>query len=122
MATQTDFGLLLSDESSDASRLQRITRELTTTLDRQRDLEARLPENDSLPGSKGDPVTIGAIVLTLIGSGGVVKSLIDVLKAYIDRQPSLKIEISRPDGSKTSVSAENLSPKQLESLHDFFKV
>lgn len=122
MATNNEYALVLSDPGFDGSRLQRVTRELTTALDRQESLQARMPEGESRPGAKGDPVTLGAIVLTLIGSGGVVTALINVLKAYIDRHPSLKIEIKRPDGGTTTVSAENLSPTQLQSLHDFFKV
>jgi hypothetical protein len=121
METSRDFGLVVVEPDSDASRLQRLTREIAVSLGQRQDVRARILESETRQGAKGDPITIGAIVLTLIGSGGVVKSLVEVLRAWVDRKPTLKIEITRADGGKATVSAENLAPAQMESLCDFLK-
>jgi hypothetical protein len=95
MEAQNDFALAIKDTDADASRLQRLTRDLSVALDRQQDLRARIPEEAGRAGSKGDPITLGAIVVTLGAVG--IKSLMSVLKAYIERKPSLSIEITRPE-------------------------
>jgi hypothetical protein len=76
--------------------------------------EVRLKSEDSLPGKKGDPITIGNIILTLIGSGGIAVSLIQVLKSFVERKSSLHFELTQPDGRKMEITAENLDHKNLE--------
>jgi hypothetical protein len=46
-----------------------------------------LPTIPSETGSKGDPITVAAIVLALITSGAVNKAL-DCVKAWIERDPA----------------------------------
>ena len=101
---------VLSDES-----IQRLTYDLCGSLRRELDGDATLGESPSAPGTKGgDPVTIGTIVLSLIGSGGVAVALINLFKSYIDRGQHLKISVTRPDGKIVEVVADNLGPAQLQ--------
>jgi len=97
-----------------ASRLQELTRDMADTFRHQQNVGCvTLPERVPETGGKGDPVAIGQIILTLIGTGGVAVSLINVLRSYVERKPSLKIEMSKSDGRKLSLQAENLSTHQL---------
>ena len=80
------------------------------------DVSAELVERPSAEPAdaiaKGDPVTIAAIVLTLVGtggaltaavsSGGVLSRLVDVLEAYVKRE--LVIDLELPDGRRAKLS------------------
>ncbi len=70
-------------------------------------------ESEAVPGSKGDPITIGALLLTLMTSGGLV-ALIGVIKAYVERDASLELDFKREDGARLTLRAENLGKKQIE--------
>jgi len=56
------------------------------------DDELRRAFRDELPkiphpsGAKGDPITVGAIVIALISSGAITKAL-DCVKAWMERDP-----------------------------------
>ena len=121
METSQQFRLNLSDGDSNSSELQALTRELTNTLDRQRDISASLPEGLPEPGKKGDPQTIGSILLQLAGSGGVIVSLIGVLKTYFERKPTLELELQRPDGAKLKVHADSFKSNEIEPIRAEFE-
>jgi hypothetical protein len=71
----------------------------------------------SKPGSKGDPVTLGQIVLAVM-SGGVVRQIAQALVAYVKRNPRYvvqvdKIKITKDYASTKEMEAINLLVKQL---------
>ena len=102
--------------------LQSITLALCNDLNREIDgVEAKLAEERPKPGTKGDVVTIGTIVLTLIGSGGVVVSLVNVLKAYIDRGSHVKLKIKGKNGEEIELDGANLSIEQIKQTTDTIK-
>ena len=98
----------LSDED-----LQKLTRELSNSLNDETKAKATLPEKPSKPGSKGDPITLGTIILTAISSGTVV-ALFNVIKSYIERKPSLEFEFKRESGQQLKIKAEQLSKEQID--------
>ena len=51
---------LASNDLSDED-LQRLTLELSKTLNDETEAKATIPENSGGPGSKGDPITLGRI-------------------------------------------------------------
>ena len=108
--------LQLQDPEAEAGQLQAITRDLAQTLDRQLEITASLPEGDSEPGKKGDPQAIGAILLQLAGSGGVIFSLLGILKTWFERKPTLEVELQRADGAKFKVRAESLRHGEFDEL------
>jgi hypothetical protein len=57
---------------------------------------------------------VGTIVLSLIGSGGVAVTLINLLKSYIDRGHNLKIRLKTKSGESVDLEANNLRPEQIE--------
>ncbi len=57
-------------------------------------IASRDTEKGSSPGSKGDPVTLGTIILAAI-TAGVAKQVAGVLVSYIKRNPKYVIEIGQ---------------------------
>jgi hypothetical protein len=125
MSKGQDVSVQLRCPDLDDSRLQSMTFDVMTSLRDQNIGKVRQPEKPVEVGMKGDPVTIGTIIMTLIGSGGVAVTLIDAMRPYFERKPVLKVELSRPDGKKVVLDAESVSPKQLsvtsEILNRFFE-
>jgi membrane-associated two-gene conflict system component 1 (EACC1) len=113
MTQEGSFRLQLTSVDLNESSLQAITRELTKSLNEQNIGEAMLSKTATRSGAKGDPITIGSIVLALLGSGGVAVSLVQVLRAYVERKRTLQFELTRPDGKKLNFTAENLADKDL---------
>jgi hypothetical protein len=111
MNQESSFRLQLSCSDLDESSLQAITREVVKSLRDENVGQATLLQPTAQSGAKGDPFSIGNIVLALVGSGGVAVSLVHVLKAYVERKPTLKFELVKPDGTKLSFTAENLADK-----------
>jgi hypothetical protein len=93
--------------------LQALTRELAATLDRQSNIAATLPEAVPAKGKRGDALAIGTILLQLVGSGGVIVSLVGVLKTWFERKPTLELELQRPDGAKFRLHAESLGSDEI---------
>lgn len=107
------------------TRLQSVTRDLVRHLNDQQGLRTELDASDAPEGAKGDLVTIGTIIMQLLASGGVLVALIDVLKTYVQRVPSLEFTIERPDGGKLTLKGSHLAPEQsqqtLSELKEFLK-
>ncbi|MCI5126079.1 MAG: hypothetical protein D3925_16805 [Candidatus Electrothrix sp. AR5] len=99
----------MSDED-----IQELTIDLKNSVNQETNLSAQLPEEAGGPGTKGDAVTLGQIFLAAVGSGGALVALLPVLKAYVERKPTLRIEIETNDGNKIKIEAEHLKPGQIE--------
>jgi hypothetical protein len=108
-----DAILKLTAADLDAEDLQDLTRDLVKTLNSETDLHATLPEERGGPGTKGDAITLGQIILTALSSGTIV-ALFGVLKSYFERKPSLELLVEGPDGRKFEVKAEQLSRNQVD--------
>jgi hypothetical protein len=108
----------------DDSRLQSLTLDLAKSLRDENIGVVKRAETPPNIGDKGDPITIGTIVMTLIGSGGLAIKFLDVMKPYFERKPKLVLKLNRPDKS-VEVTAESLSGRQLretsELLNRFFE-
>jgi hypothetical protein len=100
-----ELTLTIRCDELDDSRLDTMVRGLVRSLREEGIDAAPAPAREAVPGVKGDPVTLGAIVLGLIGSGGVAVTLLQVLKAYLERKSTLRFEITRADGRKVSLDA-----------------
>jgi hypothetical protein len=109
-----DVILTVGCSELDDGKLVDMARAMTRSL-RDEGLDAAAVQAaDGLPGMKGDPITLGAIALSLIGSGGVAVTLLQVLKAYVERKSTLRFEITHPDGRKVSLDAGFFEKAQLE--------
>jgi len=106
----------LTDKTSAPAKLHRLAGEMAMSLRGQPGIEANLVELPSGLGDRGDAVLIGQIAVQLASAGGVLVSLVNVLKSYIERGRTLEIEFKRGDGSAMAIKTANLRPDELESL------
>jgi hypothetical protein len=106
--------LLLNATGLDPERLQRLTRSLCRDLSAEHGYSCRLPEQPSSTGEKGDPITLGAILVTLAKTGTLL-GFIRLIQSYVTRVPSLELNVVRHDGSRFTLKAANLSEEQLHS-------
>jgi hypothetical protein len=118
-----DVCISLRSADLDLEKLQVLTEDLCRDLNRESDAQARLDRASAMPGTKGDPVTIGTIAITFLTSG-VAVSLVKVLETYLGRKRSLEMELSRPDGKKFVIRALDVGPVEIartqELVKDFF--
>ena len=92
----------LSQEfSSDVARLSGVV---------SRTLPAAAPE----PGRRGDPITMGAIVIAAVSGSGALTALVDTIGSYLGRDHRTEVEIQTPDGRKVRISSEAFKPAELE--------
>lgn len=64
-------------------------------------------------GDRGDPITIGIILVAIINNGAV-GSMIECIKSYITQEKQLKITVTTPDGLKVEVDSSNVDS---EAVH-----
>ena len=97
--------VVVGDDEVDAERVDRLARQLRSELVEQefdtRSVTANAPGN-----SKGDAAAFGAIAVALVGAGGMIPTLIAVLRDWLGRRTgperiSIKIgddsiELDRP--------------------------
>jgi hypothetical protein len=109
-----DATLSIHDSSLSAEDIAELTGGLQFDIHQETDLTARQIATAGGVGDKGDAVTIGQIALVALGSGGAGAALVQVLKSYIERKPTLRFEIETAGGDKLKLEAEHLSPEQIE--------
>ena len=108
-----DAKLTLHHDEMSEEDIQELVFSLTRSLNQETDVTASLPEQAGGIGTRGDLGVVGQIILAALSSGTVV-ALLQVLKSYVERKPTQRIEIERPDGNKVTIAAEYLSPGQIE--------
>ncbi|HXT80685.1 MAG TPA: hypothetical protein VN702_14065 [Acetobacteraceae bacterium] len=122
---RTDVTLRIGCNDLDDSGLDVLARAMTRSFQDEGLDASRARPADSGRGTKGDALTIGTIVLSLIGSGGVAVTLLQVLKAYLERKATLHFEITRPSGQKILLDASYFGKSQLDHtqkiLNDLLK-
>ncbi len=108
-----DQNLIVTSERLAPDEVQALTRELVASINRHTDTQANLPEGETGTGERGDPITLGAIALSVITSGTAV-ALFGVIKAYFERDKSLEMAFERADGKKMTIKAENMSAERID--------
>ncbi len=86
------IALSLSATDLDDDGLQDISRRLRRDLVDEAGVTATLATQPAEPGSKGEPAVYGQIIIAAISGGGFAVALVNVLKAYVQRKPSLQFE------------------------------
>jgi len=108
--------LSISATDLDDDSLQELTRRLCQDLRDEASVEASFAEQSAGSGTKGDLATIGQIVIAAVGAGGPIVALVNVLKAYVQRKPSLQFEFQSRDGNKVKITADDLRGDDMEKL------
>jgi hypothetical protein len=94
----------LSQEfSSDVARLSGVV---------SRTPPAAAPE----PGKRGDPITLGAIIIAAVSGGGALTALVSTIGSYLARDRRTEVEVATPDGHKVRISSQAFNHKELEEL------
>lgn len=116
MDSSLNLSLRLMDDRSREERLQDLTYQLAADLRQQDGIKsAHPPSEGSKTGQRGDLIAIGTIIVQLAGSAAVA-SLVDVLRAYIDRKPTLEVELQKNDGASLKIRTEHLRPDHADEL------
>jgi hypothetical protein len=110
-----DTSLTLSLPGIPDARLAQLTRDLERDLSRA-GIQARPAGAPLAPGERGDPITLGVLVLALITSGAVT-AMIECFKAYFSRERTLTIKFTDTDGTPVEVTRRNVdTPAVREAL------
>jgi hypothetical protein len=80
------------------------------------DVEISAPPRPKIAGSKGDPITIGVLLLAIIHSGAV-PPLVEAIKAFLSRDHQLTITV-RHGKNFVSISGKNINEAKLRDLFD----
>lgn len=101
--------VVLGDDEVDAERVDRLARQLRSELVGQ-EFDTRPVAADAPGNSKGDAATTGAIAVALVGAGGMIPTLIAVLRDWLGRRTGPErisitvgddsIELDRPSFSE----------------------
>lgn len=87
--------LALMAENFREETVQSLASSICTTINNETDFVASMGEQKSELGSKGDPITVGTILLAVLGTGGGTAALINVFKSYVDRSKELTIRLKK---------------------------
>ena len=106
----------LSSVDIDDETLQELTRQLCRDLVGEAGITASLGAGPSEAGAKGDFEIIGQILIKALGAGGAIAALVGVLKAYVQRKPSLQFEFQKTGGGKLKIKADDLRADDMTKL------
>lgn len=115
-----NINLTLRAEGFDEQIIQGLTRELCTTINQATNFEASLGEQRSEVGTRGDPITIGTIVIAVLGAGGGAAALINVFKTYVERSKEISIKLKKEGGNEIEVSSKNIDLDEVKSILNEF--
>lgn len=102
-------------------KLQNFSRNVVQAISADTDIEAQLHEIESRDLSyRGDAVTLGTIALGLITSGSIV-ALLEVFKAMISREKTVKFVLENGQGQKIEIEAKNLSSEEFANTKNVVK-
>ena len=109
----------------DRELVDRLSRDLLGAIRRDVDGDARLDSRPGAAGDRADIITLGAILMAVVTSGGLGK-LLEVVNAWISRKPHLAYKIKRADGAELTIDAEFCSAKDMQEqtaiCREFMKV
>jgi hypothetical protein len=97
--------------------VQSLAFEMYRAINTETDAEARFPEETPAAGTKGAMAAIGALVLKVL-TGETVGALVGVLKSFVERHPTMELELERPDGKKMKLSGRNLRSDQIATTRE----
>lgn len=114
------INLILTAKDFDDVLSQDLTRDLCTAINNEEQIKinASIGEQKSKEGEKGDPATIGAIVLAVLGTGGGAVALINVFKAFVDRNKEISIKLKKQSGDEIEINTKNIDSDEVKLMMD----
>jgi hypothetical protein len=92
-----DLKIVVAGDGISDERVAAATRDLLKDIRADTDPRARLATSESSIDSKGDPITLGQIALSLV-TGGPLSKLIECLFGFLGRNKKLVIEVQNKAG------------------------
>jgi hypothetical protein len=78
------------DPEADAEEAERLAHQLRTELHKLDVESVTLLQSDEMPpGAKGEPLTIGQLLVTLGAGGGILTALIEMLRDWLGRHANV---------------------------------
>lgn len=111
MSDNQQLFITIGTEDADPEELADLTRSLRRELLALDVEDAEFAQGTELPeGAKSaGAIDWNTVILTLIGSGGVVSSLVMVLNSWVQRNPQTKLHLALPNGGELKIEGD-LSP------------
>ena len=101
----------------DEERSLSLSREFSSDVARLDGVVSRTPPAAAPePGKRGDPFTLGAIIIAAVSGGGALTALVGAIGSYLSRDRRTEIEIQTHDGRKVRISSQKFKPKEMEDL------
>jgi hypothetical protein len=92
-----------------------LSQEFSSDVARLSGVAARTPPAAAPePGKRGDPITMGAIVIAAVSGSGALTALVNTIGSYLARDHRTEVEIQTPDGRKVRISSQAFKPAELE--------
>jgi hypothetical protein len=92
-----------------------LSREFSSDVERLSGVVSRAaPAAAPEPGKKGDPITLGAIVIAAVAGGGALTALVNTIGSYLSRDHRTEVEIQTLDGRKIRISSQVFKREDLE--------
>ncbi len=113
--------LSLSAADLDNDDLQDVTRRLCRDLIDEAGVTATLATRTAEPGAKGDLAVLAQIIIAAVSAGGFASVLVNVLKAYVQRKPSLRFELLNAKGDKVTIIGDDLRASDMNHLTQAIK-
>jgi hypothetical protein len=104
----------IASDEADASELDAATRRLRAELQAVEGCDISQASTVVPMGAKaGDAISLGQLVLSLVGSGGIAVTLISVLRDWLTRHKDFKLKIKR---GATEIELSGGNPAELKGL------
>jgi len=108
--------LSVSATDLDEESIQELTRQLCQDLRYEAGIESSLAKESAGSGTKGELEMLGQLLIAAVGAGGSIVALVNVLKAYVERKPSLQIKVQKKSGDAVEIIANDLRGHDLTKL------
>ncbi len=98
----------------DSDQLDELTRSAIQLFEEQ-GIQAARPRGAPARGEKGEPITMGVILLAIITSGTAV-AVLKVAQTLLDRRRTLRFRVERDDGAHFDLDAERINREEFDAL------
>jgi hypothetical protein len=93
------------------------SREFSSDVARLSGVDSRAPPAAAPePGKRGDPITLGAIIIAAVSGGGALTALVGTIGSYLSRDRRNEVEIQTRDGRKVRISSQVFNHAEMEEL------
>ena len=107
--------LRLVNENMDAEDLAKSTYNFAEVIKSETDVNVERQEMDLENHQKGDGINFATLVLTFLSSGSAI-ALFNVFKSYASKDSAIKFEITKDNGEKIILNANNLTKTQFDKV------